>query len=55
MGCWFYMTANKDWFDSYTSGDFGFAYIGNNKACSIAGNGRSSFGCIMVLFKLCVM
>ena len=24
-------------FDSYTSGDFGFVYIGNDKVCAIAG------------------
>ena len=33
------MTTYKDWFDSYTSNDFEFAYIGNNKACAIARKG----------------
>lgn len=39
-GCSFHMTWNKDWFDSYKSGDFGFVYMGNDKACAITGKGQ---------------
>ena len=53
--CSFYMTSNKNWFDSYTSGDFGLVYMGNNKTSAIAGKGRSRFRCMMVLFGLYMM
>ena len=34
------MTFNKDWFDSYSSGNFGFVYLGNDKACAVTGKGQ---------------
>ena len=38
-GCSFHMTPNKDWFDLYSLGSFGFIYLGNDKACAITTKG----------------
>ena len=37
--CSFHATPNREWFSSYKSGEFGFAYVGDNTGYRVAGIG----------------
>ena len=52
-GASFHLTSHKEYFTSYTSGDFGYVRMGNRDSSTIVGKGpvciETSIGCKLIL------